>query len=158
MLGRRIHRGCCPGSRRRRCKCPDGGLELGFRIDKEIRRTNDSFARMQALEDHHLVIDSQSNFQLAGFEIALSVVDKGKLAGARLQDAGAWNDQLPSQRDSNRDIHVHAGLQHEAGITEDEPRPHGARHGINLRKNLVNPPGKAPARICIHGDRRPVAA
>src|SRR6516164_1438357 len=104
-----------------------------------------------------MIVNPRTDLDIAWFEITLPVVDECDLTRTRLQHPRSRNDELPSQRSSDGDIHVHARLQYDAWITDYKPHAHGTCGHINLRKDLINAPSELASGICVDTDRRPIA-
>ena len=56
-----------------------------------------------------------------------ALVDECDLSRACLQNARSRNHELPAERRGDVDVDVHAGLQRNARIAQDQPDAHGSR-------------------------------
>src|SRR5215472_18742314 len=153
----RVRRACAPGSWRRRHEGAERRLELAFRIDQEVRGSNDLFALLQAFQDDEAVAASGAKFNLARFEIAVAAIHENHLPGPGLQNPARGNHKLLSLRGFESDVHVHSGCEFETRIWESNASAHGARCHLHLRVEKVHAALKGPAGVGVHRKLRTVA-
>src|SRR5215468_11174665 len=153
----RVRRARAPGSGRRRHEGAERRLELAFRIDQEVRGSNDLFALLHTFQDDEAVAASSAKFNLARFEIAVAAIHENHLPGPGLQNPARGNHKLLSLRGFESDVHVHSGCEFETRIWESNASAHGARCHLHLRVEKVHAALKGPAGVGVHRKLRTVA-
>ena len=61
---------------------------------------------------------------------------------------------MPAQWSGDVDVDVHAGLQRDTGIAQDEAHAHGARGEVDFRKDLIDAAVEVASGICVDRDLR----
>ena len=85
-----------------------------------------------------MIIQSRSDLNLTRFEITVAMVDKSNILRAGMQDARSRNDKLTAKWNRNADVDVHARLERDSRIVENEAHGYGARRDVDLRQDLIN--------------------
>ncbi len=69
-----------------------------------------------------------------------------------MKDGGRGNHELLAQRYSQAHVHIHAGPELQAGVRDHQANRQGTCHGINLRQQIVDAPGKYFSWVRIDTD------
>src|SRR5476651_2662518 len=115
-----------------------GLLHPGFRIQKEVSRSDDALARLQTADNLHAVVESPAGLYLARLKVSIAAIHEDRFLETGIEHRVHRDGHRGRQYDAERHVHEHVRPQRQSRVVHFQTDLEGPRGGVELRQDVAD--------------------